>query len=165
MVFVILNLPMLAFRMTGMDELIELTIDEVWGFPNVTSYGGGYGAKGMLSIRAGAYAVSAEHCFTTGELYTFFIALKQGYNTLSGEAVLENTERELELQCVFNKRGQVIVSGRFQADPSINNVLSFEIKTDQTQVKDSISSLQAIYEVFGDHQGKRGYKDRRISHV
>ena len=146
---------MLAFRMTGMDELIELTIDEVWGFPNQTSYAGGYGAKGMLSIRAGEYAVSAMHYFTTGELYRFLVALKQGYDTLSGEAILENTENELELKCEFTKLGHVIASGRFQADPSINNVLSFVVGTDQTQVKDSISNLQAVYKVFGGNKGKR----------
>jgi len=149
------NLPMLAFRMTGIDELIELTIDEVWGFPNETSYGGGYGAKGILSIRAGDYFVSAAHYFTTGELYWFLIALKQGYDTLSGEAVLENTERELELKCEFNKLGHVIASGKFQAIPSVNNILSFTIKTDQTQVKDSIANLQTVYEIFGDNKGKR----------
>ena len=150
-----LSLPMLAFRMTGIDEFIELSIDEVWGFPNETNYGGGYYAKGLLSIRAGAYSVSAEHYFTTGELYRFFIALKQGFDTLSGEAVLENTERELELKCEFTKLGHVIISGTFQAIPSVNNFLSFAIKTDQTQVKDSISNLQAVYDVFGDNKGKR----------
>ena len=48
-----LEFPMLAFRMTGMDELIKLTIDEVLGFPNETSYGGGYGARGILTLHAG----------------------------------------------------------------------------------------------------------------
>jgi len=151
-----LDLPMLAFRMTGIDELIELTIEEVWRFPNEVSYSGGYGAKGMLTIRAGAYAVTASHCFTTGELYRFFQALKQGYDTLSGVAVLENMERELELKCEFNRLGHVIATGKFQANPVISNVLSFEIKTDQTQVKDSLSTLQAVYEIFGDNAGKRG---------
>ena len=150
-----LDLPMLAFRMAGIDELIELTIDEIWGFPNETSYGGGYGAKGNLTIHAGAYFVSAAHYFTTGELYRFFNALKLGYDTLSGEAVLENTERELELKCAFTKLGHVIASGTFQANSVANNVLTFEIKTDQTQIKNSISNLQAVYEIFGGNTGKR----------
>lgn len=150
-----LDLPMLAFRMTGIEEYIELSIDEVYGFPNQTSYGGGYGAKGVLSIQAGEYIVSAIHYFTTGELYRWFNALKQCYDTFSGIAVLENTERELELKCEFNKLGQVFVSGTFQANPSVNNTLSFEIKTDQTQVKDSIANLKTVYEIFGDNKGKK----------
>jgi hypothetical protein len=57
-----LPLPMLAFKLEGMDDSIELTIDEVWGYPNETSYGGGYGAKGNLSIRAGEYMVVNAFC-------------------------------------------------------------------------------------------------------
>lgn len=75
---------MLAFRITSIDEYIELLIDEVWGFPNETSYGGGYGAKGNHNIRARGYSVSAQHYFTTGELYRFLLELKCCYDTLSG---------------------------------------------------------------------------------
>ena len=148
-----LDLPMLAFSMTGIDELIELTIDEVWGFPNTTNFGGGYGAKGILSIRAGGYSASDVHYFTTGELHRFLNALKKCCDSFCGVAVLENAERELELKCEFNEYGHVIASGMFQSNPSINNILSFEIKTDQTQVKKSISNLQAVYEIFGDDKG------------
>ena len=74
-----LSLPMLAFRISGIDEHIELTINEVWGFSDNTSYGGGYGAKGTLSIQAGEYSVSAAHFFTTGELYRFFDTLKHQF--------------------------------------------------------------------------------------
>jgi len=88
-------------------------------------------------------------------LHRFFIALKQCHDTLSGEAVLENMARELELKCAFNKLSHVIVSGTFQANPSINNVLSFVIETDQTQINESISSLKAVYKVFGGNKGKR----------
>ena len=59
-----IDLPMLAFRMTGIDEVIELTIDEVFGFPTETSYGGGYGVKGILTIRAGEYSASGVHCYS-----------------------------------------------------------------------------------------------------
>ena len=152
---ILFELPMPAFKIKGIDEYIELTIGEIWGFPNETSYGGGYGAKGILSIRAGKYSVAAVHYFTTGELYDFFKALEKCYETVSGAAVLENTERELELKCEFNKLGHVIVSGTFQANPSVNNMLSFEIITEQTQIKDTLAELKNIYETFGDTKGKR----------
>ena len=148
-VFIMLDLPMLAFRMTGIDGLIELTIDQVWDFPSKTVYPGGYAAKGMLTIRSAGYSLSADHYFTTGELYEFLFALKQCYETFNGVAILKNTEGELELKCVFNKFGNVFVSGIFQDNPTVNNILSFEIKTDQTQVKDSITQLTAVYEIFG----------------
>ena len=147
------NLPMLAFRITGIDEFIELTIDEVWGFPNEISYGGGYGAKGRLSICAGEYSVSAMHYFTTGELYRFFMGLKQCYAILNGEVVLENNEGALELKCMFNKHGHVFASGMFRADSVVKNILFFEIETDQTQLNNSISDLQTVYKIFGGNEG------------
>ena len=146
---------MVAFKMTGIGEYIELTIEEVWGFPKETSYGGGYGAKGILSIRAGQYSVIDNHYFTTGELYKFLTELKACYEKLNGTAILRNTEKELELKCEFDKFGHVIITGNFQANPVINNILSFEIFSDQTQIKDSIANLESIYEIFGNEKGKK----------
>lgn len=147
------ELPMLAFLMTGMNGSIQLEIEEVFGFPNETSYGGGYGAKGNLIINAGGFSINPPHYYTTGELYRFYRQLQRCYKRLSGIAVLENTEDELKLQCEFNKLGHVILTGRFQSAPSENNILQFEFKSDQTQVKSTLSQLKAVYDVFGDDKG------------
>jgi hypothetical protein len=151
----LLDLPMLAFRIAGIYESVELIIDEVWGFPNEISYGGGYGAKGILTICAGDYSVSSNLYFTTGELYRFFNELTRCYETLSGTATLDNTDNTLNLKCEFNKRGHVFISGRFQADPAIKNILLFEFTTDQTHIKGNLFKLEAIYRLFGDEKGKR----------
>jgi hypothetical protein len=147
------GLPMVAFQIKGNGDSIELTMDEVFGFPKEESYGGGYGAKGVLSIRAGAYSVTDAHYFTTGELYRFYLALKECYDLLDGEAVLENVDRELTLKCVFNKNGHVYVSGEFQAKPAVANILIFEFRTDQTQIKSTLSALKAVYKEFGGQHG------------
>ncbi len=147
------QLPMLAFLMTGMNGSIQLTIEEVFGYPHEMSYGGGYGAKGSLTIRSGSFSANAPHYFTTGELYSFYRQLQDCYNRLMGTATLENTERELELQCEFNKFGHVVLTGSFQANPAEKNILHFEIKSDQTQVKDTLSQLKSVYETFGDNKG------------
>lgn len=148
-----LQLPMLAFVMTGIDSSIQLTIEEVFGYPDETSYGGGYGAKGTLDIKSGGFTANAFHYFTTGELYTFYQQLQGCYDSLTGIATLKNTERELELQCEFNKFGHVIITGSFQSSPTEKNILQFEIKSDQTQVKDTLLQLKAVYDVFGDNKG------------
>lgn len=149
-----MQLPIQAFRLEGVDSLIELTIDELFGFPDETSYGGGYGAKGRLTIRANEYSVvAATHYFTTGELYRFMLQLEECYETLSGTAVLENTERELELECQFNKLGHVSFSGSFQGRPDIENILTFECRSDQTQIPAIIASLKHIYSIFGGNYG------------
>ena len=153
------DLPILAFSMSGTDEFIELIIEEVWGFPDETSYGGGYGAKGSLKIRSAEYTVSAVHYFTTGELYGFSRELKKCYDSLNGIAVLENTERELELKCEFNRLGHVIISGSFKSNPGAHNKLIFEFKTDQTQVKESLSQLKAVADIFGDTKGQGRLSD------
>ena len=144
---------MLAFMMTGMDGSIQLKIEEVFGYPDETSYGGGYGAKGTLDIKSGGFMVSAPHYFTTGELYVFYQQLQGCYDSLTGRATLDNTERELDLQCEFNKFGHVILTGSFQASPTERNILQFEIKSDQTQVKETLSQLKEVYAVFGDNKG------------
>lgn len=148
-------MPMLAFQITGFDEdeYVRLSIDEVFGFPNETSYGGGYGAKGSLAIKTGEYYVSDTHYFTTGELYCFSKKLKICYENLSGIAILKNTERALELQCEFNEFGHVIITGNFQSNPIVKNILFFEIETDQTQIQKPLSDLNKIHEFFGDEKG------------
>ncbi len=65
-----MELPIKAFCLNGYDEKIELTITEVFGFPDNTSYEGGYDIKGILDIEIGCYKV---HCtdfyLATGILY------------------------------------------------------------------------------------------------
>ncbi len=149
-----LSLPMLAFKIEGMEDSIELTIDEVWGYPHETNYGGGYAAKGTLSIHVGEYAVNnATHYFTTGEIYGFLQQLQHCYKTLEGTAVLKNTERELQLTCLFNRRGHVLVEGSFQSNPALKNILSFEFSTDQTQIPQILSSLSMVASIFGGNHG------------
>ncbi len=149
-----LSLPMLAFRIESLEASIELTIDEVWGYPHETNYGGGYAAKGTLTIHSGEYAVNnATHYFTTGELFEFLQQLQHCYKTFDGIAVLKNTERELALTCLFNRRGHVLVEGSFQSNPALKNVLSFEFSTDQTQIPQMLSSLSKAASIFGDNNG------------
>ncbi|SMC35962.1 hypothetical protein SAMN02745168_0448 [Papillibacter cinnamivorans DSM 12816] len=148
---------MLAFKLEGNDCYIELTIEEVWGYPNETSYGGGYGAKGQLTIKAGEYSVdNATHYFTTGELYRFMQELQQCYNKLEGEIYLDNTEHELDLKCTFNRKGHVVINGRFQSRPDIQTFLIFELRTDQTQIPAAIFALKRVAEIFGDDKGIKG---------
>lgn len=148
-----MELPMLAFSIKGANEYIELYIDEVFGFPDQLSYGGGYGAKGTLNIIAGNYNVKSTHYFTTGELYDFTQQLIICYQNVKGTCTLNNVEQELKMRCEFDKFGHVKVVGKFQESPNVNNVLSFEIETDQTQMKEVIKQLENVIKCFGDNGG------------
>lgn len=129
-----------------------MTIDEIYGFPHETSYGGGYGAKGRLEISVGGYKANANHYFTTGELFLFKEALVECYKSLSGIAVLDNTERELALSLEFFKTGRVIASGSFQERPDLRNKLEFEMNSDQTCVLSVLQELTTVQRLFGDMQ-------------
>jgi hypothetical protein len=152
-----LILPMVAFGLNGYNEYIHLSIDEVFGYPNETSYGGGYGAKGTIEISVGGYNVNSCHYFTTGELYSFKESLNNCYNSILGEALLENTEHELQLSVSFNKLGKVKVTGVFQERPERENRLFFELNCDQTCILPVIRELESVEKIFG---GLKGIKDR-----
>lgn len=145
-----LNLPLLAFCLNGYEGHIKLTIDEVYGFPDETSYSGGYGAKGSIEIVAGAYRVNSQHHFTTGELHMFKESLVKCYETLSGIAVLDNAERELEMSISFSTSGKIVITGSFQERPDLGNKLEFEINSDQTFIQSVIQELTAVQRIFGD---------------
>ena len=147
------DLPMLAFRINGLDGAIELFIDEVFGFPNETSYGGGYGAKGRISITAGGYSVKSQHYFTTGELYEFSKVLTECQKEIFGKAELRNVEGELGLVFAYNRLGQVNVSGAFQERLDVNTKLTFEFRTDQTRTQETLLDLNRVAAVFGDSEG------------
>lgn len=148
-----MEFPMIALRIDGTGGYVELSIDELFGYPKRISYGGGYGAKGILSITSGNYSVIADHYFTTGELYHFYRELKKCHESVSGKAILHNTENELELSCEFDKLGHVLLLGRFQEISSVDNILQFEIHTDQTQIRNALPQLSNVVSIFGDDNG------------
>ena len=146
----LINLPMTAFRMTGIDEHIELTIDEVSSFPDELD-SNGYGLAGMVSIHADKYSVSDFYFLETDYLYNFLIQLKQCYEMWCGTAVLENpAPQHLKIECTFTEFGSVHVTGFFQSILAVGNVLQFEIEANRASIKDAISSLEKVYTLFGD---------------
>lgn len=148
-----IELPILAFNIDGCRDSISLNINEIFGYPSKITYGGGYAAKGMLKICVGSYKVYAEHNFTTGELYNFFCDLQNCYNKIQGKAILTNIDKELSLNILFNKLGQVKVYGEFQELLDVDNKLSFEMDTDQSAILHTLNSLKKVYYTFGDEMG------------
>ena len=148
------ELPIAAFQLHGYNnEHICLNISQVYGFPDEISYGGGYFVKGNLDICVGSYSVLAEHSFTTGQLYNFYCQLQKCYDTISGKAVLENVEGELELELTFQKTGKVLAAGMFQERPDVDTRLRFEMITDQAAIASVLRELKNVYNTFGDENG------------
>lgn len=154
------ELPIRAFRLNGIDGYFEINITEVYGFPEKTDFDGGYSAKGNINLKANCYCVDyGVLWFSTGSLYRFFKQLNPCYEKISGNAVFMTTERDFELKVQFKDKGHVILIGIYKERPDVENKLYFEITSDQTQVLDALHDLKKIEDMFGDERGfgvKRG---------
>ena len=76
------------FTFNGYDgEKIALKLKEVIGFPDSTSYEGGYDIICSLEIDVGCYKAKFDRYYSaTGALYSFSNQLKECYERLEGEA-------------------------------------------------------------------------------
>lgn len=80
-----MNFPIKCFEIKGFkQERIKLEILEVFGFPDETSFRGGYDIRCNLEINAGIYACRTENYYSsTSALYDFYIALQNCYDNLT----------------------------------------------------------------------------------
>jgi hypothetical protein len=149
---------MAAFCLKGQNEKIEIIINEVLGFPNQTSYEGGYDFVGTLNICVGCYNVHCEKFYSsTGILYRLLIGLNHCYASLSGIAEYKHLlEKNLVFTLEMTQNGRALVSGTFMEYYHINNSLTFEMETDQTCIADAIRGLKNVEMYFGDNLGNRG---------
>lgn len=148
-----MNLPIRAFCLNGYNGKIELQITEVLGFPDDTSYEGGYDLKGTLHIEVGSYTVHSDNFyFATGVLYRFLEQLIECYETLNGEAKYKHLlENDLEFTIEMTSLGHALIRGAFRENPAKANVLHFEMRTDQTNIKPVIKDIKNVMSIFGDY--------------
>lgn len=88
-----------------------------------------------------------------GRIVCVFCQLQKCYDTLSGEAVLENVDHELEWKLTFQNTGRVLVTGMFQERPDADTRLCFEMMTDQAAIASVLKDLKNVYKAFGDKNG------------
>jgi hypothetical protein len=146
--------PIRAFRLNGIDGFCEIYISEVFGFPEQTDFDGGYGARGYINLKANSYEVlNGGLWLSTGALYRFFKQLKPCYDKISGEASFTTLEHDFELKANFKNNGHVIITGTYEEKPDIGNRLQFEITSDQSQILEVLIDLKKIEGLFGDETG------------
>ena len=154
-----IDLPLRAFCImgnNGMDK-IEIIINEMFGFPNETTYEGGYDFKGALIIIAGSYKIHSEDFYSsTGVLHGFNTCLKKCYDTLTGTAKYARMfEEDLKFELRMTNQGHALIDGEFREYPHLPNKLSFQIETDQTCIYNAIIDLRHIEKLFGGYNGKQ----------
>lgn len=147
----------MAICLHGYNEKIELTISEAPGFPDSTSYEGGYDLICELVIEIGCFHIRHDRLFSaTGALYRFADELRNCYDTLSGTAeyklLLEN---DLSFQVVMGSGGHAVVTGSFRERPDKNNIFEFEMETDQSCFLPVLQEIEALKKVYGGMTGRR----------
>ncbi|MCM2535008.1 hypothetical protein NDK43_25040 [Neobacillus pocheonensis] len=144
------------FEIVGKQGFIRIELNEVIGFPNQTSYLGGYDVKGKIEIKSGNYYVKgAELWFSTGQVYEFFNQLQKCYNNLKGSATFSESENFLKLDLRFNRFGQINIQGYFQEIANQENILQYEFESEQSYLVSTLHQLKNIVDHYGDLKGKK----------
>ncbi|MGO4696468.1 hypothetical protein AB4Z50_19515 [Paenibacillus sp. 2TAB26] len=132
---------------------IQISLDEVFGFPNMTSPFGGYDVRGIAEIKSGNYYVKGELWFTTGETYEFYNQLVKCWAELKGLATFCSTEANLELKVKFINRRQISIVGYFKEFAHQDNEMKFEIESEQSFFGETVEGLE---EIVNHHGGLKG---------
>lgn len=137
------------FCLRGDDGKICLELNKIFGFPDETSIEGGYDIICTVTIDAGAYHVKATPYYSVTEpVFRFCKRLENCYNTLEGTASYALTyENDLTFDVRMLPRGKAVIVGTFQADCSRENILQFEINTDQSYFKSAIDEIKEFQKI------------------
>lgn len=140
---------------TDHNERILLELNEVIGFPEHTSYEGGYDIICTLQIDVGCYHVKCDRYYSaTGALYRFSDSLKDCYKKLAGNAEYRlRWENDLVFNVAMTSCGHALVTGQFREHPEKNTVLTFEIETDQTCLLPVFQEIDRLQDTFGGMKG------------
>lgn len=130
-------------------NFLQITISEVYGFPESVSFWGGYELRVILEIKSSGFQATSLLWTTTHELFLLYQELLQCNNLLTGSAKYSSYEHNLEFEANYDNMGRVIISGRFAEQMGPNNVLDFEFQTDQSFIQATIFQLQKIASKYG----------------
>ncbi|KAF5062087.1 hypothetical protein DSECCO2_308390 [anaerobic digester metagenome] len=140
------------FSLKGYEnEKISLELNEVLGFPDTTSYEGGYDIICTLTINVGCYNVICEEYYSaTGAVYNFSNELQKCYDNLEGQAEYHLfLENNLVFTVSMKSLGHAVVTGTFQDRTDRENILGFEMETDQTCILQVIQAINGLKKYIG----------------
>ena len=142
-----------SFSIKGSSGFIKIKIDEAYGFPNETSVFGGYDTRSKLKLKSTGFSVDSILWVSTGNIYDFYKELEATQRDLRGIARFTSYENNLSFEISYNEIGHVSISGEFQDNCVEENVLKFEILTDQSYLNRSLGKLRQMVEKYGDNRG------------
>ena len=134
-------------------SFIEIIYSEVYGFPENTSYFGGYEVSAKINIKSEGFSLNSDFYTSTGEIYTFFENLKICNKNLSGSTKYISYEDNLEIFISYDNLGHLKINGSFQTNSILNNKLIFEFISDQSYISETLNNFQPIINKYGDNYG------------
>jgi hypothetical protein len=143
------------FILQGGSDYLKISFQEVFGFPENTSYSGGYDTRSIIEIKSGDFLVKSIIYVTTGELYKFYEDLLKCNEVLKGVIDFGNYEYNLNFKLEYDIDGHVSVRGNFETHNGLDNSLNFHFISDQSYMQSTLKQLQAITERYGDMKGVR----------
>ncbi|MGG1555021.1 WapI family immunity protein [Paenibacillus ferrarius] len=99
--------------------------------------------KLVVEIKVGCYFCRGISWFTFGEIQEFLKKVSKMYDEMKGTAKLADSETNLDVVFSLNKRGFVVVNGRYKERFDQTNELIFELELAQSQLHDFIERLKA----------------------
>ncbi|MBS1772214.1 MAG: hypothetical protein JST82_05095 [Bacteroidetes bacterium] len=131
---------------------IKLSFKNVWGFPNQTSWLGGYDLNVILQVKSYNFSGNGDYYTSTGEIYQFYKQLETCNESLSGIAEYESQESPIKFTIQYTDFGHVTISGICE-DIYNNNKLKFKFESDQSFIQQTLIELKAIVDRYGDMKG------------
>ena len=143
------------FTISGEGDLIKFTFEEVYGFPDSTSFKGGYDVLAKVEIRSGNFQVTSLLYTSTGEIYQLYRHFKNCSQNLFGKAYFKTHEGNLNFFVEYDNIGHVLVKGTFSGQSGRENEFKFEFISDQSFIQSAIKELELIVGEYGDMTGKK----------
>ena len=118
---------------------------------------GGYDIKCTLNIDVGCYHVKCDTLYSaTGALYRFCDELRSCYAQLEGQAEYKlYLENDLYFKVEMTTGGRALVTGAFREYPDKENILHFQMNTDQTCFVSVMQDIETLKNLYGGMEGKR----------
>ncbi len=144
---------MSEFKIAGNKDFILVKLVEVLGFPDRTTHWGGYDAIADIEMSVGNLSANSKFYLSTGNIFTFYEELKECYEKLSGKAIFESYEKNLNFEVIFELTGKIRIAGNFIENHHSQNELKFELQSDQSYLPQTLLQLSKIVRQYGNQKG------------
>lgn len=134
-------------------NFLQIVFEEIHGFPESTSWQGGYEIRATLIIKSEAFQVRSNFFTTTYELFTFYQELLICNQSLAGKANYSSFEQDLTFYVEYDNMGHTLINGRFAASMPYDNALCFEFASDQSFIQATLQQLNFIATKYGGATG------------